>query len=231
MNGQNVGCHTIRCSECPNTKEVLDRGYRQLPFDEVERRFSKAKWFVGKDEKHDLCPDCVKRHTLERRAKRSPPKPETPPTLKLVSTTPAPMKEPPPMTTTMPDRPINREDKRIINVKLHEVYIGEKEGYYAPHTDASIAKDLGVPVAWVRDIREELFGPAHSNSEIDDTLAKIEKIKTEAAGMLSSAEKMLNDVSALIVKMPDIRSQIAETRRVIEGLTRTAETIKKAVGA
>jgi len=230
MSGQRVGCHTIKCSECDNSKEVLDRGYKQLPFDEVERRFAKAKWFVGKNEKHDLCPACVTKKTIERRAKRTPPKQHIP-TLTLVPTTPIPMKEPAPMTVTMPDRPISREDKRLINIKLHEVYIGEKEGYYAPHTDASVAKDLGIPVAWVRDLREEMFGPAHSNSEIDDKLAKIEAATVVATKLHAEADALMNEISRLVIQMPKLRDQIAENRRVVESLTKSADTIKKAVGA
>lgn len=227
MSGQRVGAHTIRCSECPNSKDVLDRGYRQLPFDEVQRRFQRAKWFVGHNEKHDLCPDCIKRHSDERRAKR---KPQTP-VLTIVSTTPPTTTKEKPMTTTMPDRAMTRDDKRVINLKLHEVYIGETHGYAPPHTDHSLAKELGVPVGWVRDIREELFGPAHSNSDIDATLSKIEAAKKDATAILTKAEATMAAFGTMSAQITAIREQIAEVKRTIESLSRSAETIKKAVGA
>ena len=230
MAGQRVGCHIIRCSECPNTKEIIDRGYRQLPFDEVQRRFQRAKWFVGHNEKHDLCPDCIKRHADERRAKRPAPKPKPAPVLTLVQTTPAPMMEAKPMTTTMPDRAMNRDDKRVINLKLHDVYLSENDGYAPPHTDASVAKELGVPVGWVREIREELFGPAHSNSEINATLSKIEAAKKDAAAIVAKTENLLAEFGKIGAQIPVIREQLAEVKRTLESLHRSADTIKKAVG-
>ncbi len=235
INGQSVGRHIIRCSECSAEHEILDRGYRQLPFDEVERRMVRDKWFVGKNEKHDLCPACVRKKQDERRARRAArPKPE----LTIVSSAPAPaspssaqqhIQESAPMTTTMPDRPINRDDKRLINLKLHEVYIDEKSGYYAPHTDHSVAKDLGVPVSWVREIREEMFGPAHSNSDIDDHLAKIEAAKTEALKIIAEANAAINDLKAIVVKLPPLSDRINTITRTVEGLSRVSEVIRKAV--
>lgn len=234
INGQSVGRHIIRCSECSAEHEILDRGYKQLPFDEVERRMVRDKWFVGKNEKHDLCPACVQKKQNERRARRATrPKPE----LTLVSSAPAPASPPPArhiqesalMTTTMPDRPINRDDKRLINLKLHEVYIDEKSGYYAPHTDHSVAKDLGVPVSWVREIREELFGPAHSNSDIDEHMAKIEAAKAEAHKIIAEANAALNELKMIIVKLPPLSERINAVTRTMEGLSRIAEVIKKAV--
>lgn len=228
MNGQSIGRHIIRCSEpgCTNEHEIIDRNARQLPFNEVEKRFTRDKWFVGRNDKHDVCPECIKKRQDERRSRRIHSKPAEPvsnivPIQQVIQETP--------MTTTMPDRPINREDKRLINIKLHEVYMGEKDGYYAPHTDHSVAKDLGVPVAWVRDLREEMFGPAHSNSDIDDQLAKIEAIKADAAKLADDANAMLNEIRAIVVKLPPLSQRMNDIQRTIEALARTSETIRKAV--
>lgn len=231
MAGARVGRHLIKCSEagCGKEHEIIDRGYKQLPFNEVTRRFTRDKWFVGKNERHDICPKCQKNKQQIRRSKRRASNAEVAklfPPPRLVSTS-APME--PPVTTTMPDRPINRDDKRLINLKLHEVYIGEKEGYFSPHTDQSVAKDLGVPVKWVTDIREDLFGPAHSNSDIDDQLAKIEANKAVVINLGEQVTIALNEIKAIVVRMPALSDRLNEVMRATESLDRKAEIIRKAV--
>lgn len=228
MDGQSVGRHILKCSEpgCGEEHEIIDRGHRQLPFDEVRRRFERDKWFVGKNEKHDQCPKCVKKHRDERSARLK--KFEKPAEPQISNVVPITQGEPV-MTTTMPDRPISREDKKIINLKLHEVYMGDDQGYYPPHTDHSVAKELGIPVKWVADIREEMFGPAHSNSDIEDQLAKIEAVKAEVIAVAAETQKALVEIRELTVKLPPLTAKMNELQRTIEALTRTSEVIRKAV--
>jgi hypothetical protein len=83
------------------------------------------------------------------------------------------------MTTSavMADKPreLGREDRRIINDKLDEVY--GREAYKAPWTDAAVAKDLGVPRDWVVQVREQFFGPAGSNPLYDQFLGETEHLE------------------------------------------------------
>ena len=95
-----------------------------------------------------------------------------------------------------PVRDMSREDRRIIFAKIDEHYIDEKEGYAAPHTDFSIAQNLGVPQAWVALIREENFGPAGSNSEIDKLLEEHQKLCKEVSSLKASLETMERHISA-----------------------------------
>lgn len=213
--GKRIGCHTIKCSSCTQEKKLIDRGNVQMPFDQISKKFIKAGWLVGKNERRDMCPSCIESKTAASRVKHYKPKENV-----VNFPTPAPTEIP--MTVTMPDRPMNREEKRLINMKLHEVYIGEKYGYYPPHTDQSVAKDMGVPVAWVRDIREELFGPAHSNSEIDDQLAKIETVKAEVVALAAAVDHTLNEIKMAVSKIPPLSDRMSEIKRVCESLTRQA---------
>ena len=63
------------------------------------------------------------------------------------------------------------EDRRIIFEKLNEVYLNEREGYSEDWTDKKVAEHLGVPQAWVTQIRADNFGPHGSNKVIDNTNA------------------------------------------------------------
>jgi hypothetical protein len=60
---------------------------------------------------------------------------------------------------------MDRTTKRIIFSKLNDVYADEKTGYSGDWTDAKVAADLGVSVDWVREVRDEDFGP-ETNAEI-----------------------------------------------------------------
>lgn len=58
------------------------------------------------------------------------------------------------------------DERRIINQKLQDVY-GER-AYTAGWSDERVAKDLGVPRAWVAQIRELAYGP-----DVDENQGKV----------------------------------------------------------
>ena len=110
---------------------------------------------------------------------------------------------------------MTRDDKRIINLKLHEVYINETIGYDADWTDHRVAESLGIPRAWVSQVREELFGPAGEPPEIKaleadlaTVTASVERIKeaakinaAEVAALLAAADKELKRISDRLDKL------------------------------
>ena len=64
-----------------------------------------------------------------------------------------------------PPREMRREDRRSIFAKIEEVYLDEDKGYSSGWSDAKVSQSLGVPLAWVREIREENFGIEQSNED------------------------------------------------------------------
>ena len=58
-----------------------------------------------------------------------------------------------------PPRQMTRGDRQVIWNKLQDVYPKEDKGYMGEWTDGRVAKDLGVPRAWVTEIRAQNFGP------------------------------------------------------------------------
>ncbi|WP_181409841.1 hypothetical protein [Martelella alba] len=66
-----------------------------------------------------------------------------------------------PMVKADPPPVMKRDDRRIIAAKLDDVY--STDAYVEPWTDAAVAKDLGVPRAWVSEVREAFFGPEGGN--------------------------------------------------------------------
>lgn len=223
MAGQRIGAFTLRCSHplCRNSVDITDRNpIEKCSATSLRLRFERKGWFVGSNISDDLCPDHAKTALEERRARRRPHATN----LKLVTA----QGEPEIMHTEAP-RVMSRDDKRIINVKLHDVYIGEREGYQTPWTDKKVAEDLGVPVAWVAEIREDLFGPAADNSEVREFLDKANEAKDQATKILNDASAAIINAKLMTTGIKAIEDKIGEMRRLLEVMNHTAERIRKAV--
>jgi len=58
---------------------------------------------------------------------------------------------------------MTKEDRRIIFSEIDSHYLDETRGYDRDWSDERVAKGLNVPLAWVRTIREDNFGPERGN--------------------------------------------------------------------
>jgi len=123
------------------------------------QHFQNKGWVVGNGPRKDFCP----LHASPAKRKGST----------VMANIPA-------LSSADKPRDMTREDRRIINDKLDEVYA--KDAYKAPWTDAAVAKDLGVPRDWVAQVREQFFGPAASNPLFDEMLAGMAQIEAAFRG-------------------------------------------------
>jgi hypothetical protein len=149
-----------------------------------EQHFRKSGWNVGNGPRRDLCPECSK--------------PKKKPDLKVVQMDPVKAEQP---------REMGREDRRIITDKLDDVYDEKSGRYKAPWTDNAVSKDLGVPRAWVSDVREQFFGPEGSNPDFDAFLKQSAPIIADMKNLANSARAQLEQVRA-------VESRIAELERL-----------------
>ena len=101
-------------------------------------------------------------------------------------------------------RQMQRDDRRIIFEKLNEVYLDEKQGYASPWTDDKVSKDLGVPRAWVSNVREEMFGPIATNSSIEEALKAVREVTVEIAKHREQGEKLAMAANSLLKQMDTI---------------------------
>lgn len=186
--GSRIFAARIECGEC----EAVD--YYSKPAQKAhivtEQHFRRKGWLIGKGPRADRCPAC--------QAKKKP-------NLRIVDME-AVKAEPP--------REMTRDDRRIIMFKLEDVYL--KDGYTAPWTDAAVARDLCVPRAWVEKIRDENYGPAGSNPEIDEFLGMVIAVQTERQALLERAE-------ALALEMKSMADRLG-------GLERTARKLEHEIG-
>lgn len=156
--------------------------------------FRKKGWQVGRGPANDICPNCFN------------PKPEKKPELKVVSMQAAPKAEPP--------REMSREERRIITDKLDDVYDDKAGRYKAPWTDTAVSKDLGVPRAWVSEVREQFFGPEGSNSDFDDFLEKSAPVIADMKNLMKALTGQIEVVKASERSIEALKPRIEEIERI-----------------
>lgn len=169
----------------------------------VQQRMKARGWEIGSRASGDLCPDCAtkshKKHNKQEKQENN-----------VVTFIKA--EEPPTM---------SREDRRLIFAKIDEVYLDENTGYSDGWTDQRVANDLGVPVAWVKDIRAENFGEERNNSAITKQLE-------ESKSILDKARKLHMDTKD---ELRSMMTQADKASGLLKNLTDNISKIQKEINA
>ena len=126
-------------------------------------------------------------------------------------------------------KPMGKSDRRVIFIKLDEVYQDEKKGYLPGWTDQRVATDLGIPEAWVKEIREENFGSVSSNPDIDLVLAEAKKWKDEAGALERKMETMQEEAHKLGDRMQKLHEEFKAHTAKGELVERKLFAISKSV--
>lgn len=233
IEGRSVAMHRLQCATCEFIDGITSGSRQELPMQMITKKFQQKGWEVGQVARKDKCPACVEADTAARRAKNNrhgnvvPIKPEEPA-----------MSVQPPISITSPHlqrvsaeppRTMDVDERRLIFAKLQETYIDKDAGYAVPWTDQAVAKDLGVPLAWVADVRSNFFGPVRDNGEIRELLDKIVIIRDEIGRKCDEAEKLRKEGTELIVRANTLNGSIIELRRTAEHLVTAAGRIEKAL--
>lgn len=100
-----------------------------------------------------------------------------------------------------------REARRMIYARIDTNYDPKNGAYTNGKTDAIIAKELNVPLAWVKDVRDENFGPEGFD---DQTM----KLVMAAMDLLDKSSK---DASALLLAHKELTARIQSLQ---EGLAK-----------
>ncbi len=183
--------YELKCSMCRTADSVVAAGHAgNLPPEMVRKKFTERGWEVGTSPKGDLCPACIKKASK----RKVEPIAGAFSKAGLIIMTP----EQAPKVTAEPPREMSREDSRIVVAKLNEIYIDERTGYDKGWSDERVAKDLGVPRAWVSKLREEIFGPAF-DSEMADAVKQAEvaiKAAEVIENRLSDAYRQASEIVA-----------------------------------
>lgn len=186
------------CGHCGVLKTIRVNTFTGTPNDQTEleqqfviKKLEEMGWLIGKKAEQHRCPGCYSAIKAKQARKNEENK---------VVTLPVKPAEP------EAPRTMSRDDRRIVFEKLNEVYVDEKIGYGPGWTDAKVATDLGVPRAWVKQLRDEMFGPEGSNEEIRATINEAQtllnemKERCEVVRMHAEAFKALMDKAEQIDK-------------------------------
>jgi hypothetical protein len=160
----------------------------------------------------------------------------------------APTEEPLRVPAPVPAPPMEvmgKAEKRIIFAKLNDVYEDEKVGYSGDWSDAKVAKDLGVPVAWVKEVRDESFGPemnadlrqksyddlAKLGERIDQSILLIEKkldamnaLDDKVSDAVDTAEKAINRLEELL---NNLKCSDDQMKGLMDGFNKQVADFKK----
>jgi hypothetical protein len=199
---ESIGNHqwgyVIRCKGCPRTDTITAGMGGKLAGQKAPITFTRKGWQVGKRADCDYCYDCVVK-LKSIRHKHAQEKP-----MATVTPITAARAEPPPE--------LSKADRRVIFLKLEEVYTDEQTGYQKGWDDAAVARDLNVERAWVATVREENFGPEKSE-DFTRVLDEGKSLVAEARALLADtakAQELFRAVTQASAKL-DLRLTKLET--------------------
>jgi len=197
---QQVKAMRITCSECNAVGYyAFQTGHKRRPPIAAVQFFQNKDWVVGSTPRKDLCPV----HAKPSRKKG----------MKAMADATAPAADKP--------REMSRDDRRIINDKLDEVYgVG---AYKSPWTDAAVARDLGVPRDWVAQVRDQFFGEAGTNPLFDEYLSAKAAIEPLIEAAVAKQDLAIKHFEACT-------KDLAELRKQLESLRLLGRRIEKEIG-
>lgn len=204
----------IACAECGHTDRVsISGGASSLPQHTAESNFRNRGWKIGRDRRHDICPHCQQ----ERRARRTGARVEEP--AMPITDLPAPASKP----AADPPREMSFDERRLIFARLNEVYLDQHRGYDRGWSDAKVADDLGVPLAWVTTIRSENFGHEGSN---EDARSIIDEAQVAVSMINEAATDFEKHVATASARIDEATRVIAAHRQIAHDLTKRIDTLE-----
>lgn len=223
--------YKISCRKCGNTDTIpIGTHSGSLPPEVISKKFMQRGWNVGHRIRDDMCPACVeglKHKKKERNEDNVIMLPELPKELpsgpiKLGDlkeiVTMAPLKaDPPPVMT--------KEDRRIIFAGIDEHYVDESTGYKPGWSDQKIAADLNVPLAWVRTIREDNFGPEVGDA-INQEIKKLQSVVESAVQLEGKIIDLLVATTEKLTAFAKMHDDLElQAKNLRETITKTQERI------
>jgi hypothetical protein len=222
VDGRSKAGYLIRCREC-NKAEVIPNATHSgsLPPEVTAKKFAQKGWRVGSRVREDRCPDCIAQE-MELKKKKKEPKTEEEVLSDIKMEIDNVKAEAPPLMT--------KEDRRIIFAEIDSHYVDEMRGYEAGWDDAKVAQGLNVPMSWVRQLREDNFGPEVGESVKKD-FEEAKVIIAKGDMIIGNMNKALDNVAQSIQTWQKIQAgfekEVAETKRAIEELTKRINALTK----
>lgn len=181
------------CDECGKaetvsashkTSRAFSRGgapvIELLNAEQAMQKFRRQGWALVKNRLY--CPNCESARKLREHKQQEP--------IMAVKSE----------TVVTPLRQPTLEQRRQIVEMLVLAYDGQAQRYKGHDTDKTLAEAIGggVMPGWVAEIREQNFGPAGGNEEIEAIRAEIKAAEKRAAKDIADLNKRLDAVCAAV---------------------------------
>ncbi len=148
-----------------------------------------------------------------------------PATYRLLLSVTAPLTPAAPVAVKAAARPLTPAARRLINDKLDAVYDPET-GYVDTWTDKRLAEAIGVPLAWVAEVRELMFGTLKVNPAIEAEAAAAIEVAYRTAKLLTEMKAERGALAELLAEMDrkgarieaDLGAAMATMRRIEEAV-------------
>lgn len=115
--------------------------------------------------------------------------------------------------TSLPRTGPSTKQKRDIRSALEMYFVPERGTYTDDMSDREIGKQLDVPWAWVRDIREEWFGSLRVDEDATKILADLNAVEGRIRAHREATEQLIHQAEAEITKLK---------RRLLDALGRAS---------
>lgn len=197
--GQRVRGYQIECGNCHAIATAAVNTFTNHEKEEafVVSKFRGMAWKVGNSAQQNRCPGCFAkiRNAAANKSGEN----------KVVILHPDAAVNPP--------QSMGRDDRRIIFEKLNEVYVSEKVGYGDGWTDKRVSTELGCALAWVKTVRDEMFGPEGANESIRATIAEAQSIFTEIKEVGGRAETIVDELKKLVERAGKIEKAVIQIEK------------------
>ena len=109
---------------------------------------------------------------------------------------------------------MTKEDRRIIFSEIDSHYLDEKHGYDKDWDDEKVATGLKVSIEWVRNIREDNFGPEKGNG-IDAEVEKLKEASAEAQKLIDTMRAVWKEMDATLATYEEKQAELsAEANKI-----------------
>ena len=217
VDGRTVAYYKLECSSCDDDPPPIPCTAETAWPNQMVMKVARNKgWRIGKKDGEDVCPTCTRK---ARRANlRLVDDIEQEPDVKLAAFPTADM--PQPITIPMPTRSPSISDTLVILAKLEETFDPDK-GYANGTTDATLARDLGVPRVWVVEVRQGKYGSAGTNPEITDLIARAAMIQEQFLKLAEENATLASQIKANGATIAAIGAEAARIDRQIQDIVKT----------
>lgn len=173
-----VAVQTAHCSECSSICDFRNNKGRAYPPSVLLKMLGRKGWRVDKNRGRHVCPDCVERGKNE-----------------MIEAAKKP-------------REMQPADRRRIFRELEGVYDEAKCRYVDDWTDHTLAEKLAVPRKWVETIREENFGPAGENLEMERVATLIGRLEAESRAAIEKCMAAAAEAESVAGELAGCRKRL-----------------------